>query len=381
MTVDRELVNWVEERQEEMMELLRHFVHLDSPSFSKAQVDVLGAVLEKQLVSRGGTVRRYEQTDMGDHIVGSFSGTGSPILLCGHFDTVYAPDTSETWPLAVENGRISGPGALDMKAGIIMVLMAIQGLQELGRARPALRVVFNSDEEPGSPTSRHFWPEWSKDVRAAFVFEPTTPDGCLVTSRKGVGVWTLSVRGRAAHAGVEPEKGASAIRQIAQHVESVESLACAERGTTINVGVIRGGSFPYVVPEHAEAVLDIRVPDLDEQARVEQGLQELSSKPTIPGTETTLSGSFHRPPMEPLPGTESLIDLIRHAATSVGLEEPGFGRKGGASDANNLVSLGIPTIDGMGPTGGGTHSPDEYLDLESFVKKTALLAACLAALA
>ncbi len=381
VTTDRALLAWVEAHRDPALDLLRRFVEMETPARDKALVDALGWELAGLLAAEGAAVRRYPQAEFGDHVVGELEGAGAPVLLCGHFDTVYEVGTVGARPMEEHNGSLYGPGALDMKAGLVIILTVLRALREFACPRPNVRVIFNSDEEPGSPTSRPLWPEWATGARAAFVLEPATSGTDLVVRRKGVGIWTMRVRGRAAHAGAEPENGASAIRELARKIVAVEDLADAARGTTINVGVIRGGTHAYVVPEFAEAVVDIRVPDAEEQARVESGLRILTDRVVISSTATDLRGSFHRPPLTPAPGTQALIDTVRSAGERVGLCDLGFGMGGGASDGNNLAALGIPTIDGMGPAGSGAHSETEHLEVESFFQRIALLAASLEALA
>jgi glutamate carboxypeptidase len=208
------------------------------------------------------------------------------------------------------------------------------------------------------------------------VLEPAQPDGALVLRRKGVGIFHLRVRGRAAHAGAEPEKGASAIRALARKVLDIEALAAPAVGTTANVGVIRGGTHPYVVPEEAEAVIDFRVPTLAERDRVLAAMRAIVAREDVPNTTATLSGQFHRPPLEPVSGIDRLTAVIEAEAGLLDFPVR-WAVTGGASDGNNIAAAAVPTVDGMGPTGGRAHSPEEYMEIPSLFQKTALLAGVL----
>jgi glutamate carboxypeptidase len=266
---------------------------------------------------------------------------------------------------------------MDMKGGLTVMLFAIRCLLDRHpRLAGSLRVVVNSDEEPGSPTSRDLWPELARGVDYAMVLEPAQPNGGLVLRRKGVGIFRLHVRGRAAHAGAEPEKGASAIRSLARKFLDIEALAAPALGTTANVGVIRGGTHPYVVPEEAEAVIDFRVPTLVEGDRVLAGMRAIVDRDDVPRTTATLTGQFHRPPLEPVAGIERLTAVIEDEARRLGLPVA-WEQSGGASDGDNIAAAGVPTVDGMGPAGAGAHSADEYMDIPSLFQKTALLAGVL----
>jgi glutamate carboxypeptidase len=294
------------------------------------------------------------------------------VLLVGHLDTVYPLGTVARRPFTVSDGRAYGPAVLDMKGGLAVMLFALRALAAT-RGVGNVRVVLNSDEEPGSPTSRDRWAAWGADVDWAFVLEPALSDGSLVLRRKGVGIFRLEVAGRAAHAGAEPERGANAILALAHHLLAAAALADPAIGTTVNVGVVRGGALPYVVPAAAEALIDVRAPTRGEAERVLSGLRALERAQPVPGTRLHVHGSFHRPPMEPVEGTEALAALVEACGREVGLAVR-FASSGGASDGNNLAAAGVPTVDGMGPAGAGAHSEEEWVDIVSLVQKTQLLA-------
>jgi glutamate carboxypeptidase len=368
----------VEACQQEMVEFLSRVVEMESPTLEKRHVDAVIDVFEAAYGELGFRCRRLPQDRYGDHLVADCPGDGGPrVLLVGHADTVYALGTLATMPLRRDGDRLRGPGVMDMKGGLAVMLFAIRCLmRQAPRLRGAVRIVINSDEEPGSPSSRDLWPELTRDVDYALVLEPAQPDGGMVLRRKGVGIFQLRVRGVAAHAGAEPEKGASAIRALARKFLEIEGLAAPASGSTVNVGVIRGGTHPYVVPAEAEAVMDFRVTTLAERDRILAAMRVIVEREDVPRTVATLTGQFHRPPLEPGPGIERLTSVIEKEAQRVDLPVR-WEQSGGASDGNNIAAAGVPTVDGMGPAGGGAHSLDEHMEIASLFQKTALLAGVL----
>ena len=268
---------WVERHREDLLAFLQEIVERESPTEAKAAVDALGQVFQAAYRALGCAVRTVPQVQYGDHVVAETPPVPGPrVLLVGHLDTVYPLGTVARRPFTLRDGRAYGPAVMDMKGGLAVMLFALRALaatRGLGNAR----VVLNSDEEPGSPTSRDRWAAWSADADWAFVLEPAQPDGSLVLRRKGVGIFRLAVTGRAAHAGAEPERGANAILALAHHALAAAALADPAAGTTVNVGVVRGGTLPYVVPAAAEALIDVRVPTRTEAERVLGGLRALEA--------------------------------------------------------------------------------------------------------
>ena len=239
----------------------------------------------------------------------------------------------------------------------------------------SLKIALNADEEPGSPESRRYLPSWLEGADWAFVCEPAAPGGTLVTRRKGVGIFRLSVKGKAAHAGSEPDKGVNAIEELIRKLIEIIRLADPKQGTTVNVGTIEGGQEPYIVPDSAKAAVDIRVANLEEQKRIEQGINKLVASSFVKGTSVSVQGGFHRPPMEPIAGTERLKQVVREAGATLGYNiDFTVAPRGGASDGNLIVTHGIPCIDGMGPVGSGAHSEEEFIELDSLYEKAKLLA-------
>jgi glutamate carboxypeptidase len=371
--------SYINGRQVEILDFLCRLVEQETPSLEKRSVDAAIDMLDTAYKTLGFNTRRLPRDQYGDHLVADYSssGEGPRVMLVGHIDTVFPLNTLGTMPLRRESNRLMGPGVEDMKGGLVVMLFAIQALLAVrGSLNGSLRVVVNSDEEPGSPTSRDLWPELCSDVDWAFILEPAQPDGSFVLRRKGVGIFHLTVKGRSAHAGAAPEKGASAISVLARKIINLEALADPGVGTTVNIGVIQGGTHPYVVPAEAKAAIDIRVPTLVERDRILAGMKLIVERVDLPGTQSTMEGQFHRPPLEPAPGIEALQRIVEEEGRALNLPVK-WALTGGASDGNNISAAGVPTIDGMGVAGGDAHSPDEYMEIPSLYQKSALLAAVL----
>ena len=367
------LVEWVDAHRDDMLTFLGRIVEMESPTEDKAAVDAIGAVFRDAYTRLGCAVQVEPQEQYGDHVVAETPKTGGGrVLLVGHMDTVYPKGTTAARSFTVRNGRAFGPAVMDMKGGLVVMLYALRALSATTGFGNAC-LVLNSDEEPGSPSSRDGWPRRAANADWAFILEPAQEDGSLVSRRKGVGIFRMRVSGRAAHAGAEPEKGANAILALAQQAIAVSELAHPRVGTTVNVGVVRGGTLPYVVPAEAEASIDIRVPTLVEAERVLRELAEVSARTPVAGTRTMIDGFFHRPPLEEVVGVEPLKSFVAACGEELRMKVR-FASTGGASDGNNLAAAGIPTIDGMGPVGAGAHSDSEWMDVDSLFQKTKLLA-------
>lgn len=377
--VARALSSYIDGRRREMLDQLQRLVEIESPTDYRDGVNRVGDILAGELAALGMKVTRLPESDYGDHIVGDLERPGTVrVLLMGHMDTVYPVGTG--WPFRVEGDRAYGPGVIDMKSGCLCAIYALKALQATVGIPVSVRVLFNSDEEPGSPRSREQLPALAAGIDYGFILEPAEPDGAIVLRRKGVGIFDLRVTGRAAHAGQEPEKGINANRELAHQIIAAEELADPGAGTTVNAGRIEGGTAPYVVSDSARARIDVRVATIEEQKRIERAMAELPARTRVPGARVEVTGGFHRPPMVELPGTEHMVKAISAAGALIG-KPVRFGASGAASDGNTLVAAGVPTVDGMGPVGGRAHSRDEYLEIESFYDKTLLLALTLLHLA
>jgi glutamate carboxypeptidase len=290
-------------------------------------------------------------------------------------DTVYPSGTLQTMPFRLDERRIYGPGVLDMKSGIAIALSALGALQGDGEqlALP-VTLLCTSDEEVGSNSSRALIEALARQHELVICMEPALPDGSLKTARKGTGAFTLEVTGKSAHAGSDPESGVNAILEMTYQIQSIIELADHTQGTTLSVGVVRGGTRSNVIPARCTAKLDVRVMTPEEQIRLERAFAAL--KPVLPGAAVRMLGGWNRPPMPRTTSIQRAFQQAQAIARGLGLELS-QGSAGGASDANFVAPLGIPVLDGMGPIGSGAHSPQEYALRRSLPERTALLAAIL----
>ena len=361
-----------------MTALLSDLVNIESHTEDKAGVDAVGRLIASALRDLGAHVRIDPQSEAGDHVVGVFNaGGGSPISLYLHMDTVYPAGTLAQRPVRVVDGRLYGPGANDMKASHVVALYALRALQATGRwpARE-IRLVFTSDEETGSHTSRKLIEDTARDAALAMVMEPALPDGGLKSSRKGTGLFKVAARGKAAHAGAAHALGINAIQEICHQALKLQALTDYERGVTFSVGAIRGGGVTNVVPDYAELEVDIRVSRVEDGEWVRRALSELT--PVLPGSSLEVTGELNRPPMECDAGRIATFERVRDIARAIGIELT-HGPSGGGSDASFTSALGVPTLDGFGAVGDGAHALHEHVVLSSLPERAALCAAVLSA--
>ena len=366
----------LEPRRDEMVGLLRELVEIESPSDHRPGLDAMADRLEG-LFAPFGRIERLE-TERGTHLSLRVQGDSRAegLALC-HYDTVWPLGTLERIPFRVDaQGIARGPGCFDMKGGIVVLYYALVALREHGTPlhRP-LRVLFTCDEEVGSVTSRSLIEDAARQAAVTWVFESPLPNGTLKTARKGTGDYLLRIEGRAAHAGVEPQKGINAVEELAHQVVALHGLNDYDVGTTVNVGVVRGGTRPNVVPASAEAEIDVRVSKLSEADLLDTAIRGL--KPRVPGAKLTIEGGLNRPPME---RSESMGRLFERAkAIAAGMDVPlDEGSTGGGSDGNFTAALGVPTLDGLGVEGDGPHAAHEQVVFESFPRRAALAAGLLA---
>jgi len=364
---------YLREQQEPLLADLEAFVRLETPSYDKAALDRLGGLLLEKFAAVGARGEALAQPERGDHLRFEWGeGEGQVLLLC-HRDTVFSQRDIERNPLRRENGRLFGPGAFDMKAGFTQVLWALRTMQQL-KLRPRRKVVMliTSDEEIGSATSRPLIEAEARRSAACLVLEPALGEaGALKTWRKGVGEYRLQVSGIAAHAGVEPTRGASAIGELAVQVLRLHALTDLEAGTTVNVGVIKGGSRPNVIAAEAEAVIDVRVMTAAEGRRLDGVIQAL--QPVNPRCRLAVSGGIERLPMVRNEKTVALYQQAAAIAMELGLGDLPESGTGGGSDGNFTSGVGCPTLDGLGPVGDGAHTFDEYIVIDRLPERTALL--------
>jgi glutamate carboxypeptidase len=359
-----------------MVDLLGRLVSTESPSDVPAALLSVASLLE-EVFGDFGPVERIK-SERGRHLHLSVDGDASEphaLALC-HYDTVWPLGTLERIPFSVDaDGIARGPGCFDMKGGIVVLNFALQALRSRGlRPRRRLEVLFTCDEEVGSPTSRPVIEGAARGADLAYVLESPLPGGTLKTARKGTGDYLVRITGRAAHAGVEPQKGVSAISELAHQVQALHALNDFAVGTTVNVGVVRGGTRPNVVAAEAEAQVDVRVQTLAEAARIDAAIRGL--EPLLPGAKLDIDGGLNRPPMERSAAIAALFDQARQIASGMGVELQ-EGSTGGGSDGNFTAAMGVPTLDGLGPEGEGAHAAHEHVITESFPRRVGLVAGLL----
>ncbi len=370
-----DLLTYFAQRGEALLDLLRRLVEIESPSTDKAAADRLGRYVAQLAEEAGARVTAVPQERYGDHLLARWGeGEGGFLLLC-HLDTVWPLGTLAERPWRVEGERATGPGCYDDKGSAVIILTALGGIRELGLAlsRP-VTVLFNTDEEVGSRSSRSLIEAEAARAAVVLCVEPAQPDGALKVWRKGTGRYTVTALGRAVHAGADHAKGINAIEELAHQVLRLQSMTDYELGSTVNVGWVRGGTRTNIVPQQAEMRVDLRVRTSAEGARMDAAIRAL--EPVLPGARLVVEGELSRPPMEESSTTLEPFRRAQEIGAELGLKLTASG-SGGASDGNFTAALGVPTLDGLGAVGDGAHSADEYVLVPSLPERTALLAALL----
>jgi len=363
----------------QIVDLARDLVAAESPSTDRDALEHCAAVLVARLVGAGASVERVDANSTAAHVLAEWAGTGPRVLLVGHFDTVWPVGQLARMPLEAKDGKLFGPGVLDMKAGLAIGITAARlvASQMPASGRPNIRLVATTDEEVGSATSRALIETLARESAAVLVLEPALPGGAVKTARKGVGEFTLVADGVSSHAGADPGAGASAVHELARQITTLVGLTDAQRGLTVNVGVIDGGTRSNVVAERARAFVDVRIARLEDAAMIEQKLASL--RPVDARVRLTVTGRINRPPMERTPGVARLYDLARQVAGDLG-RSLAEGATGGASDGNFTAALGVPTLDGLGAVGEGPHALHEHVVIKELAPRAALVAGLLARL-
>jgi glutamate carboxypeptidase len=353
---------------------LAELVSVDCGTHNKAGVDHVGKWIGARCSAWDWEVERLPLTKQGDCWRTRLRGNGSGrVLLMGHLDTVYPDGTAKARPMRIEGRKIIGPGVCDMKGGLLVGMYALRALQSTNFHDFGEIVFFiNSDEEIGSPGSRPLYEPIAREMDVALVLESARANGDIVSARKGSGEFTLRVTGKAAHAGVEPEKGANAVVELAHQIIALYRLNGLAPGVTVNPGVIGGGTVSNVVPDEAWVTIDVRAVDPAGAEAITHAINNLSTQ-TIIGTRVEVTRMISYPPMARTPAVRLLAEFARDSARALGFEINDVAT-GGASDANVLASLGIPVLDGLGPIGGLDHSPDEYIEADSFAPRAAMVA-------
>ena len=355
----------------ETLGLLAELAAVDAPSGDASALESTAVVIGAWLEDLGADLDRVP-SDAGTHLRATFArGAGEAIAVLGHYDTVWPSGTADQRPLLVEDGIARGPGLFDMRGGIVAALQAIRLLGELDELRRSVIVVLTADEESGSTSSQHLVEGLADAAQTVLVPEPPLAGGTLKTARKGLQTYRLTVSGRAAHAGLEPDRGISALHELVGLLTRVRQLQRPELGTTINVGTLSGGIAPNVVAPSATATVDIRVAAMAEYERIADAFAQLAPEDARARLETSLLHG--RPPMERTPAIADALAQANSLAAAAGLTLS-EGAAGGASDGNFLAPLGVAVIDGLGPDGGGAHSLDEHVILSSLDERIVLIA-------
>ena len=378
-TADR-ILHYVRSQETALLELLGHMVDAESPSATPESHRLIVSVLSEAICSLDFFVRKPRSTTGYQHIFARRNRRRKDLpmqLLLGHYDTVWPLGTTAHRPFVVEGNMVRGPGVFDMKGGLAQIVFALKAIRTLDLALPLEPVIFiNSDEEIGSRTSTRYIRALAQRVERAFVMEPSMgEEGAIKTERKGIGRFTVTVHGKAAHAGLDPEGGASAILELSHVIQALFALNDADKGITVNVGTIDGGLQPNVIAPHSQAVVDVRVPTVTDGERIEQAIYGI--EPATPGVRLTVEGGIGRPSMEQTPRNKALWNQAKSLGNDLGL---GLrqARAGGGSDGNT-TSQYTATLDGLGPVGHGAHADHEFLYIDKTLERTALLALLLLA--
>jgi len=381
-------------RRDAMVSTIRELVEIESPSDNKAAVDSLAEAVAEKFSRLGGEVRFHRSKECGSHLQVNFGGkSAKPVLLLGHYDTVYPLGTLANMPCRVEHNKLTGPGVLDMKSGIALMLHALAALQDWhkqdwhnedchkqdgpeaeqpgGLLRP-VTVLLVSDEEVGSDSSRAITEALAKRAAAVLVLEPSYGrQGAVKTARKGVGEYLVKVTGKASHAGLDFEKGENAILELARQIDKISGFTQLNKGLTVNVGIVSGGSRTNVVPAEALAQVDVRIASMKDAAGIDKKMRRL--RPFNRQCKIEVTGGINRPPMERTAGVAALYAKAAAIARDLGWKL-GEAAVGGGSDGNFTAGLGIPTLDGLGGVGDGAHAPHEHILISELPRRAALIA-------
>ena len=370
------LLAYFDAHRADMLEFTRWLVEQESMSREADATRRIAEKLGETLASTGGSVELLDDPRYGSTLRARFnhsheSQDSQQVLVVGHLDTVWPIGTLATRPFRVEDGRAFGPGIFDMKSGVMLAAYAVRAIRELGRTtKRGITLLMTCDEETGSHFSREIIEEEGRRAHAALVIEPPIPGGTIKTGRKGVGEFEVIIRGRSAHAGNDPQAGISAVTEMAHQILAINKLNDYERGTTINVGVARGGVLSNVVAAEAHAFVDMRFRTVDEGERVIQAMSQL--QPVVDGARIELRGGINRPPLVRTDETGALFDHAKQLASEIGFDLK-EGSVGGGSDGNFIAALGVPVLDGLGVDGAGAHAEHEHIIVSDIPRRAALL--------
>src|SRR5690625_2246623 len=364
----------IESKYNDMLELLEKLVNIDSGSHDKEGVEQIGAILKELYIDLGFNIKEIEDDTFANCMVLNHRDAVDPkILILAHMDTVYPKGTAKERPFVIEGDRAYGPGIIDMKVSQVMLYFIIKHLIESGDdSYKQVEIILNGDEQIGSSFSRSIIERQARGKDYVLVLEPARVDGSIVSARRGIAQYELSVEGVAAHTGIDPDKGKNAITEIAHKIIKLDSLTDREKNIDVSTGLIEGGEAINTIAPYAKAAIDVRFNTKEEGIEVDKKIREICRESDIPGTKITLSCGINRPPMMFTDGVKFLVDLVLEEAQKLGIDV-NHTATGGGSDAAFTADINIPTVDGLGAVGGNQNSDKEYLELDSLVERTNLL--------
>ncbi len=372
MNILKDLLN---AKKQEIFQLLEQLVNIDSGSNTKIGIDAISTLLKAKFEQIDFIVGVIHEKEYGNHLVMQHRDAKNPeIIIVGHMDTVFPEGTAKKRPFIIEGERAFGPGVIDMKASLVSLLYALTVLKQAGKkGYQNVQIILNSDEEIGSPSSRALIMKHAMNKKFALILEAARPDGSIVTARRGSGQFDIVIEGKSAHAGIEPEKGKSAIEELAHKIIHLQQLTNHKEGIHVNVGIISGGTAVNTIPAVATATIDVRISQMKQIQDIQKEIEKICAMTYVEGTKTKLMGEIDRMPIEKTDRVKSLLEVIVQVGQEIGLTITDTAT-GGSSDGSFTASAGVATIDGLGPIGGFFHSEDEYLEIPSLVERTLLLA-------
>ncbi len=375
---------YMEAQEKDIIKMLEKLVNQDSGTSYVEGVNKIAEELKSIFSDLDYQVEEETSENYGKNLIVRSNDQEKPkkILIIGHMDTVFPEGTVKERPFYREGDYVYGPGANDMKSGLTAVYWALKAINQQGLENqlPSITILLNGDEEVGSPTSRQLIENEAQNADYALVLEPGRSNGEVVTARKGVGRYTLTCKGKAVHSGVEPEKGISAVIELSDALLEIHQLNDYQKGTTYNAGTVQGGTAVNVVPEEASAEIDLRIETMEEAVKAEANLEGIASESYLAGAKRILEGEINRPPMQKTEDIEALYKEAQQVAAELGFELPET-KTGGGSDASFTAAMGVPTLDGLGPIGGGSHGLNEYSKVSSYIPRITLLAGLILRLA
>lgn len=367
--------NLINAQKDQMIDLLKNLVNIDSGSYDKAGVDQVAEVLIQLYKDLGFVVEIFPNEKLGNNYRLMHKDASNPqIFIAAHLDTVFPKGTVAERPFSIEGDRAYGPGVIDMKASHVLTYYAIKALQDAGNeAYKNVEILLNCDEEIGSHSSRALIEKFAEGKSYALVMEPARANGSIVSARRGVGTYELIIEGKASHSGIAPKDGISAIQELSYKIQALHALSRHDDGLSVNVGLISGGTSVNTVAPNARAEIDVRITTNEQGIEIDRLVKEVCSQPVLDGVKLTLTGGINRPPMMKTPESTVLVNIVKAEAKAMGLDIDDI-FTGGGSDASFTAGVGTPSVDGLGPVGGFQHSDKEYIELPTLTERTILFA-------